>query len=81
MIGFDIKYANFIGEQKIPEMEVKEILNSAQKEAKDIQLSLQIQNETQKKQESKIYKDQTLDKVLKIVDKTFLEIDNLTSKV
>ncbi|HKL44325.1 MAG TPA: hypothetical protein VJ892_03535 [Candidatus Absconditabacterales bacterium] len=81
MIGFKINYINFVDQNKLPEVKVQELIKNISKKVKEIKEKENEDLQKQKEQEKKIYKDENLEKILKIVEKTFFQIDSLLEKV
>lgn len=81
MIWFDISYINFIDDTKISKQKVADLILKNKKQVDDIRQQVK-QVVTQKKEkERKIYKDDKLEKTVKIAQKTFGQIDSLLQKV
>lgn len=81
MIGFDINYINFTDDKKIGDLKITTLLLENKKEVEDIKQQVK-QDATQKKEkERKIYKDDKLEKTVKIAQETFGQIDSLLKKV
>lgn len=81
MIGFDVLYINFLGDAKLPDTEVQNILSKSKLEVEESQQT-ETQTVAQKKEtEKKIYKDSNLEKILKIAQETFGQIEFLLQKV
>ncbi len=81
MIWFIIKYINFTDDQKIDDTELKKLMSDTTKEVEDIKNQEDQIVKQEKEQEKKIYKDDNLEKIVEIAEKTFWQIDSLLDKV
>ena len=80
-IWFAVENINFTNENKLQDREISDIIKEAtiQLEATKVQ---QKQEVTDKKdQERKMYKDEKLEKTIKIAEKAFIQIEDLLQKV
>lgn len=81
MVWFDVIYANFIDQNKLPDEEVSNIIKEIYTQVEqDQQQVKQIVNQD-KENEKKIYKDEKLDKIVKIAQEEFWQIELLLQKV
>ena len=80
-VWFDIKYINFINENKIADTEVQNMISNTRSEIEQEKQQYKKDITQKKEQEKQIYRDQRLDKTRKIIDQVFVQIDNLLQKV
>ncbi len=81
MIWFNIKNINFTDQNKLSDIDVQNLIKDISSKVMTIKNKENKDLQQQKEQEKRIYKDDNLEKVLKIVEKTFLQIDSLLEKV
>jgi D-hexose-6-phosphate mutarotase len=80
-IGLNVNDINFVETGKLTDQEVLDIMQEAKRETESIKAQQKQQTIQKKEQEKKIYKDEKLDKTIKIAEQTFIQIEVLLQKV
>ena len=81
VIWFKVSYINFVDDNKIKDQEVKNIMQDVMTEFESIKTQKTKEAKQKKEQEKKIYKDEKLEKTIKIAEQTFTQIEDLLQKV
>ncbi len=80
-IWFKIKNINFINEGRLKDREISNIMQESITEIKSIKTQQKQEATHKKEQEKKIYKDEKLEKTIKIAEQAFTQIEELLQKV